>query len=246
MDVNKNYYHILEVSKDSDISQIKKSYYKLSFKFHPDRNKGIDLTNFQLITEAYSILGDSKLKTEYDTKSRWGNNYNESIELLDFEFNNRDKAWDENKLNNWILQNQLNIIIYIDEKTFNGNIEYERWVSCKSCDGDGRDTTSKILIKDKDGNVIKTFEGSDGCDFCDGTGKDHYSNACYFCSGKGKVGFSKCKSCDGNKRILGMQKISELKYPKGEKSFKIESMGHISKDEKGKIGSVFLVSKSND
>lgn len=242
MDLNKNYYHILEVNRDSNIQQIKKSYYKLSFKYHPDRNKGIDITKFQLITEAYSILNDEKMKLDYDLKSKWGNNYDESTELLDYEFNNKDKVWDESKLDQWIKQNQLNIIIYIDEESFDGSIEYERWVTCKSCGGDGKDTTSKIIIKDIDGN-IKTFEGSDGCDFCEGTGKDYHSNDCYFCGGKGKVGYTNCKTCNGDKRILGKQKISKLKYPKGEKSFKIESMGHISKEEKGKIGSIFLVSK---
>ena len=35
-----DYYKILEVSENEDISEIKKQYRKLSMKYHPDRNAG--------------------------------------------------------------------------------------------------------------------------------------------------------------------------------------------------------------
>ena len=38
MNLNKNYYSILESSNKDDINLIKKSYYKLSKKYHPDLN----------------------------------------------------------------------------------------------------------------------------------------------------------------------------------------------------------------
>ena len=83
MDVNKNYYAILDISRNATDKEIKKSYYRLSFQFHPD--KGGDELKFSEITEAYDILTSSK-RVECDMKSRWGNDYNESIELLNFEF----------------------------------------------------------------------------------------------------------------------------------------------------------------
>ena len=237
MNFIKNYYSILGVTKTSNEKEIKKAYYKLSFTHHPD--KGGDSILFSEMTEAYDIL-TSELRQEYDKKSKWGANYDESTELLDYEFSNVAKGWDESKLTEWINRNQLNIIIYIDDK-FDGKVEYERWVTCKTCGGDGKDITSKISIKDEMGNVLKMFEGSDGCDFCEGTGKNWKSEDCYFCGGKGKVGMTDCKSCGGEKRILGKQKLNKIKFPKGDKSYKIPAMGHVSPFEKGKVGDVWLL-----
>jgi len=239
MDFTKNYYDILGVTNTSTEKEIKKNYYKLSFTHHPD--KGGDQVIFGEMTEAYDILM-SEDRTQYDLRSKWGSNYDESYELLNYEFNNNAKVWDEDKLEDWKRNNQLNVLVYIDD-TFDGYVEYERWVTCKTCGGDGKDITSKISIKDENGNVLKMFEGADGCDFCEGTGKDWRNEDCYFCGGKGKVGMTECKSCKGEKRILGKQKITKIKFPKGEKAHKVEAMGHISKNEKGKVGCLWLIKK---
>ena len=237
MDFNKDYYTILDVSKESDPNQIKKAFYKLSFTHHPD--KGGDAVIFNQITEAYNVL-TSEERGLYDKKSKWGANYDESLEFLDYEFNNNAKGWDESKFEDWVKNNQLNIIIYVDGD-FKGNVEYERWVTCKSCGGDGKDTQSKIQIKDENGNLLKVFDGEDGCDFCEGSGKSWNGGDCYFCSGKGKVGLVECSTCRGEKRILGTQKLSKIKFKKSEKSHKVEAMGHVSKWEIGKVGHLWLI-----
>ena len=241
MDFTKNYYAILGVTNAATEKEIKKAYYKLSFEYHPDRNKEVDPIKFNSITEAYDILM-SEDRTQYDLRSKWGSNYDESYELLNYEFNNNAKTWDEDRLEDWKKNNQLNVLVYIDDK-FDGSVEYERWVTCKTCGGDGKDITSKISIKDENGNVLKMFEGTDGCDFCEGTGKNWKNEDCYFCGGKGKVGMTDCKSCNGEKRILGKQKLTKIKFPKGEKAHKVEAMGHTSKNEKGKVGSLWLIKK---
>ena len=184
----------------------------------------------------------SEKRNEYDLKSKFGSNYDESQELLDYEFNNNAKFYDEDKFNEWVNQNQLNIIHYIDEK-FSGSVEYERWVMCRTCGGDGKDTDSKIEIKDEEGRTLKLFEGSDGCDFCEGSGKNWKNESCYFCGGKGKVGYTNCKTCDGERRILGKKKLSKIKFPKNEKAHRIQSMGHFSKTEVGKVGDLWLIRK---
>jgi len=239
MDFNKDYYGILGVSRESDSNQIKKTFYKLSFTHHPD--KGGDAVIFNEITEAYNIL-TSEERTIYDKKSKWGANYDESLEFLDYEFNNSAKGWDETKFEDWKKENQLNILIYVNED-FNGSLEYERWVTCKTCDGDGKDTQSKIQIKDENGNLLKVFDGEDGCDFCEGSGKSWNGQDCYFCGGKGKVGLVECSTCKGEKRILGKQKLSKIKFKKGEKSHKVEAMGHVSKWEKVKVGHLWIIKK---
>lgn len=63
--MTKNYYDILNVTKDSSVDEIKKSYRKLSMKYHPDKNNGED-TKMKEITEAYSVIGDPTRKKKYD------------------------------------------------------------------------------------------------------------------------------------------------------------------------------------
>lgn len=61
----KNYYEILGVSKEATAEEIKKSYRKLSLKYHPDKNpKGEE--KFKEISEAYTVLGDEQKRKDYD------------------------------------------------------------------------------------------------------------------------------------------------------------------------------------
>jgi len=238
IDFNKNYYGLLGISFNADKKEVKRSYYSLSKKHHPD--KGGDSENFRLLSEAYDILMDEDSRKEYDTKSKWGSSYDELTELLNFEFNNLSKVWDEDKYEDFKKKEGLNIIVYIDD-TFNGEIEYERLVVCKTCKGSGKDTSTKIEIKDINGN-IKYFEGDDGCDLCEGTGKDYNDQPCFVCKGLGKVGLVDCKTCKGEKRILGKQKLSGIKIPPDSKDFKVDCMGHFS-NIPGKVGHLWLVRK---
>ena len=59
------YYNILEVNTDTNEKEIKKKYYKLAMKYHPDRNNN-DCDKFKKINEAYQILGNEKMREEYD------------------------------------------------------------------------------------------------------------------------------------------------------------------------------------
>ena len=54
-----NYYEVLDVSENADISEIKKKYRKLAMKYHPDRNSGDEnaTKKFREVTEAYEVLG---------------------------------------------------------------------------------------------------------------------------------------------------------------------------------------------
>jgi DnaJ family protein A protein 2 len=65
----KDYYAILGLSKDADESSLKKAYYKLAQKWHPDKNpenKKEAEEKFKEITEAYGILSDPQKKQHYD------------------------------------------------------------------------------------------------------------------------------------------------------------------------------------
>jgi molecular chaperone DnaJ len=238
MDLSTNYYQILGLNNTSNSKEIKKSYYKLSFIHHPDR--GGEQQLFVKINEAYNVLIDEKLREEYDKSSKFGSNYDESIEFLNYEFDNPATGWDEEKLKDFKKKERLNLVVRVDD-TFDGVVDYERWVVCKTCKGSGKDLKSKIEIKDKDGKVIKMFDGSDGCDFCEGTGKDYNGEPCTFCFGQGKVGNKDCSTCNGEKRILGKQKLTGIIFPTDQKDLKVDFMGNFSKDTPGKVGHLWLV-----
>jgi len=230
MDLNKNYYGILGVSNTSTEKEIKKSYYKLSFVNHPD--KGGDQVIFTKMTEAYDILCGLDRKT-YDLKSKFGNNYNEYFEF--FEINTDvDYNTEKERLEKFKKYEINDIYINIGDD-FKGFVEFERWVKCKTCDGSGKDFSSKIVIRDNDGNILRMFDSDDGCDFCEGSG-EYMGKSCSFCNGMGKVGLTSCSTCSGEKRILGKQKLKNIKLEGNET--KIPSMGNYSKD--GRIGSLVL------
>ena len=65
---SKDLYSIIGVSPNATQQQIKEQYYKLSMKYHPDRNKGSQQAHqkFTELTEAYSILGQHDLRRKYD------------------------------------------------------------------------------------------------------------------------------------------------------------------------------------
>ncbi len=64
----KDFYQILEVTKNSSEDEIKKSYRKLAMKYHPDKNPGNQKAEdkFKEISEAYDILSDPQKKRNYD------------------------------------------------------------------------------------------------------------------------------------------------------------------------------------
>ena len=67
----KNYYEVLGVSRNSSVKDIKKAYYQLAKKYHPDTNKDDPNASkkFQEVSEAYEVLSDETKRKEYDT---WG------------------------------------------------------------------------------------------------------------------------------------------------------------------------------
>lgn len=67
----KDYYEILGVGRNASGGEIKKAYYKLAKKYHPDVNKNDPEAQkkFQEASEAYEILADDSKRKQYDT---WG------------------------------------------------------------------------------------------------------------------------------------------------------------------------------
>lgn len=69
MPQNKNYYEILELTKDATEDDIKKAYRKLALKWHPDKNPDNQVeaeAKFKEIGEAYGALSDKDKRASYD------------------------------------------------------------------------------------------------------------------------------------------------------------------------------------
>lgn len=64
----RDYYEILGVTRDADAEEVKKSYRKLAFEYHPDRNNGSKEAEakFKEATEAYEVLRDPEKRAAYD------------------------------------------------------------------------------------------------------------------------------------------------------------------------------------
>ncbi|KAK5968843.1 hypothetical protein GCK32_006232 [Trichostrongylus colubriformis] len=63
-----DYYKTLGVKKDATAKEIKKAYFQLAKKYHPDVNKTKEAQEkFQEISEAYEVLSDDNKRQEYDT-----------------------------------------------------------------------------------------------------------------------------------------------------------------------------------
>lgn len=67
----KDFYDVLGVPRNANQKDIKKAYYQLAKKYHPDTNKGDpeSAKKFQEVSEAYEILSDETKRQQYDN---WG------------------------------------------------------------------------------------------------------------------------------------------------------------------------------
>ncbi|XP_054158150.1 protein tumorous imaginal discs, mitochondrial-like [Oppia nitens] len=68
LNASKDYYETLGVDRSSSQKDIKKAYYQLAKKYHPDTNKNDPSASkrFQDVSEAYEVLGDEGKRRQYD------------------------------------------------------------------------------------------------------------------------------------------------------------------------------------
>lgn len=63
----RDYYEVLGVPRDADEQTIKKAYFKLAKKYHPDNDPSKEAAEkFKEASEAYSVLGDKQKRAQYD------------------------------------------------------------------------------------------------------------------------------------------------------------------------------------
>ena len=63
----RDFYEVLGVKKGASASEIKKAYFQLAKKYHPDTNKAPEAAaKFTEISEAYDVLSDDEKRASYD------------------------------------------------------------------------------------------------------------------------------------------------------------------------------------
>src|SRR3989344_5854623 len=67
----KDYYEVLGVNKNASKDDIKKAFYKMAHKYHPDKKDGNE-SKFKEVNEAYRILSDESKRSKYD---QFGSNF---------------------------------------------------------------------------------------------------------------------------------------------------------------------------
>ena len=205
----KNYYEILGVSKEATQEEIKKSYRKLSLKYHPDKNPKGEET-FKEISEAYGILSNPDKKAKYDSGGdinfedlmRGGFGASNPFESFQSFFNRNNHNQKPQKGRNIGVTIGVNIedIYFANKKT----IRYKRERLCGTCNGSGGEW------------VI--------CDYCGGngvkqvvTGNSFIRNVrtvkCVKCSGRGKNPIKTCIPCIG-KGTNSSEELFEFNIPR--------------------------------
>jgi len=184
--MNKDYYDILGVNKNASKEEIKKAFYKLAHKYHPDKKEG-DEGKFKELNEAYQTLSDENRRSKYDQfgsgfsaqggpASGWGNAQG-GFEGFDFSnfaggFQNGNAEFDFGNLND----------IFSD--FFGGGRRESRR---------GRDISTEIQISFNDAifgiNRKILITKTSNCLICKGSGAtpDSKMETCKHCNGQGKI-----------------------------------------------------------
>lgn len=223
----KNYYDILGVDKAAKKEDIKKAFYKLASKHHPD--KGGDEAKFKEVNEAYQVLSDEKKRKEYDT---YGQTFNgqgpmgggfggfnaQDFGDVQFDFGDLGDMFGDifggfgggarTKRGRDI---SLEIDVTFKESVFGTerNVLINKVGACDTCEGTGA----------KKGTEMVT------CTTCNGQGKIHdvkrtfmgnfqTVRTCDTCHGKGKMPKERCHECRGA-GVLNKREEIHIDVPAG-------------------------------
>ncbi len=237
----KDYYKILELEKGASESDIKKSYYKLAHKYHPD--KGGDEKKMKEINEAYQVLSDKKKREQYDNygttfdnqgfnpgqqggfSSNWGDFSN--VEDIFEQFFGGGQPHQHSNEKNYGRDIKAEIEINLEDilKGLEKEVSIKTFVFCSDCQGSGGDPGA----------------GFENCYSCKGTGTIRQirktilgsfatQSTCPECEGTGKKPKKYCKKCSGEGRVKDNKKI-KFKIPAGIRSNQI-----IRIDREGEAG----------
>ena len=210
--MSKDYYNILGVNKEANESEIKKSYRKLSKKYHPDVNPNNKESEdkFKEIAEAYSVLSDSEKRSNYDrfgsADGRGGNPFGDMgmDDIFSQFFGGGRQRQNRRRKGNDI---RVNIKLSLED-IYNGvnkKIKYRKTNKCSECNNTGGES-SKCTTCNGQG-VINQVQNTP-------FGRIQNSVMCSNCQGSGEMIVKPCGSCGGNGTKMGEVEY-EFEIPKG-------------------------------
>ncbi len=210
-----DYYEILQIERDSSGEEIKRSYKRLAFEFHPDRNPGNPEAEekFKKISEAYQVLSDPNKRARYDSfghisaegiftdvdfESGFGDIFGNLFEEV-FNAGGAEKARRGRDL-------KYSLDLTFDE-SIDGcekELRVPRRETCRDCSGSGAARGGEVV-----------------CPSCGGRGELRYSQglfaikrACPTCGGTGKRITKACTRCRGERHVLA-EHLVKVKVPAG-------------------------------
>ncbi len=216
-----DYYEILGVSRQATPEEIKTSYRRLALRYHPDKNPGDRLAEeqFKKVSEAYQVLSDSETRQLYDLYGHAGlagmevggfhgfedifGSFGDVFEDF-FGFDRRRRPPSQTRPGADITQH-LTLTLEEILRGVDANLEVERHISCRHCQGTGLEP----------GTQRQT------CPTCGGRGQVSQSrgllrifNTCSRCQGTGAIIPHPCQTCQGAGLIKEKKKV-QVRIPPG-------------------------------
>ena len=199
--MGKDYYKILEVTKDASEQEIKSNYKRLAMKWHPDKNpnnRDEATQKFNEISEAYKVLKDPTKRKTYDNFGEAGldesggmggfGGFGGMAGMGGFDPFSMFKNFFQKE--NDVPDIQIPVKLTLEE-LYTGTkkkLKFSRYTLCKQCRGKGAvgDAVECKPCNGKGSNIARTPMGmmQTHCRTCGGNGIDPKAKKCEICHGK--------------------------------------------------------------
>ena len=231
----RDYYDILELSKDASDEDIKRAFRKKAMQYHPDRNKEDNAADrFKEVNEAYQVLSDAEQRSRYDQFGHSGvdgrstgggfegfDNFGGFGDIFDAFFGGTASRGSRARPQQGA-DVHLRMTISLYEAAFGTTREVpiSRAELCSECNGSKAEpgTSSQTCNNCRGAGQVRRVQNSLFGQFAQVV-------TCAICQGDGATISEKCRSCRGQGR-KATERTLEVKVPKGIETGHRLRLGH--------------------